>query len=256
MNSYPGIDYSGPVSKVNRDPENGIRYGVISTNSLTEYFWDSVENDYGDPTCPKCGEPALDSGHDDIPASEDREDWEYHGNDFACIDCKYTFWSDQAYPDEALGWHINDGTYQVIGCLDNDAMVIKSPYYTMAQFCSPCVPGAGNLDNACAAGIPSYCFGHDWFDGGVAPYPVYLVSTGNQIIAERHDVLCQNCQGRGHDTVERLARVRQDTPANICYLINDGQIRVTGFDGAARFDCFRCAGKGTEFKIIEREVQA
>jgi hypothetical protein len=54
-------------------------------------------------------------------------------------------------------------------------MVVKSPFYTYAQFCSPCVPGAGNLDNPMAEGVKTYCLGHDWFEGGVAPYPVWRV---------------------------------------------------------------------------------
>ena len=32
--NYPGIDYSGFGSKSNRDPETGIRYGVISQHSI------------------------------------------------------------------------------------------------------------------------------------------------------------------------------------------------------------------------------
>ncbi|MDO8705366.1 MAG: hypothetical protein Q7J84_10515 [Sulfuricaulis sp.] len=189
MSDYPGIDYAGPGSQVNRDVDTGIRYGVISMHSLNpDVIYDAQELDYGTAHCPKCGNPALDSGDDSIPATGDREDWDYKGNDYACIDCKYTFWSDSAFPDEACGWSIDDGEYKVVNCLDNDAMIIKSPYYTMAQFCSPCVPGAGNLDNACAAGIPSYCFGHDWFDGNKAPYPVFLVATGELVPAESEKV--------------------------------------------------------------------
>jgi len=32
--------------------------------------------------------------------------------------------------------------------------------------------------NAC------YCFGHDWFEDGKAPYPVYSVETGELVEAE------------------------------------------------------------------------
>src|SRR5690606_21275898 len=37
--------------------------------------------------------------------------------------------------------------YKITGCLDFDLFVLNSPYFTFAQFCSPCVPGAGNLDS-------------------------------------------------------------------------------------------------------------
>lgn len=180
--SYPGIDYS--LGKSNFDPETGIHFGVISCHSLSDALYDAQEFDYGDATCPKCCNPVVDSGDDSIPATCDREDWDYSGNDFACLDCKSTFWSDQCYSDEPIGWSIDDGEYKVIDCLDSDAMVIKSPFYTMAQFCSPCVPGAGSLDNPCDDGAKSYCFGHDWFETGRAPYPVYSVETGAAVLPE------------------------------------------------------------------------
>jgi hypothetical protein len=88
-----------------------------------------------------------------------------------------------------------------------DIMIIKSPYYTYAQFCSPCAPGAGYLMNwfkmengyspetlgieqfekmAQAAGFPKvYCFGHDWFGNGIAPYPVFNVETGELVKADK-----------------------------------------------------------------------
>lgn len=100
-------------------------------------------------------------------------------------------------------------------CLDNDAFIIKSPYYTYAQFCSPCVPGAGNLDNpyipsghakeqimlvrhiapnaeweafkshAEDAGFPKvFCLGYDWFDEfNTCPYPfIFKVENGEPVI--------------------------------------------------------------------------
>lgn len=178
MATYPGIDYSGTGATCNRDATNGIRYGVISTGSLTECFWDSVENDYGEATCPKCGNPAEEGCIDDEP---DYPDWTDHGSDYFCRDCHYSFNSENAFPEEALGWSIDDGEYKVIDCLDTDAMIILAPYYTYAQFCSPCVPGAGNLDTPMAEGVKCYCFGHSWFDGEQAPYPVFRVDTGEEV---------------------------------------------------------------------------
>lgn len=87
---------------------------------------------------------------------------------------------------------------------DTDIFVIKSPFFTYCQFCSPCAPGAGYLMNwfklspmadgtetkisdrpetfkalAENAGFPkTYCFGHDFFDDNRAPYPVFSVATG------------------------------------------------------------------------------
>jgi hypothetical protein len=30
-----------------------------------------------------------------------------------------------------------------------------------------------------------YCFGHDWFEGGKAPYPVFSVKTGELVLPEK-----------------------------------------------------------------------
>lgn len=188
MSAYPGIDYSGPGATCNRDLESGIRYGVISCNSLGDGFYDAQEMDYGTPHCPKCGNDAITIMQDVPAAYEDYETARHECTDYACESCKYLFGSESAYPDEAQGWHIDDGEYKVIDCLDNDAMVIASPYYTIVQFCSPCVPGAGNLDNACEDGARTYCFGHDWFEDNKAPYPVFLVFTGEPVPAPESEV--------------------------------------------------------------------
>lgn len=85
--------------------------------------------------------------------------------------------------DEPIGWKIEDKEYEIYDCLDSDVMIVKSPYYTFARYCSPCVPGAGNLNSADPEGVKTYCLGHDWFEGGKAPYPVYRVDT-NELVSE------------------------------------------------------------------------
>ncbi len=179
---YVGIDY-GLIGQTNRDAQTGIHYGVISQNSVGQAWYEDSEPDYGEPTCPKCGREILDSGDDAIPPTEQREHWDYKGNDFACIVCESTFWSDAVYGDEPLGYSYEGEGYKLSSCFDSDIFVLDSPYYTFAQFCSPCVPGAGNLDNAMEEGIKTYCLGHDWFEEGKAPYPVYSVESGELIAA-------------------------------------------------------------------------
>jgi hypothetical protein len=49
--------------------------------------------------------------------------------------------------------------------------VFKSPYVTECKFCSPCVPGAGDLDNPIKDGIKTYCLDSSWFENKTAPYP-------------------------------------------------------------------------------------
>lgn len=196
---YPGIDYGGPGSTVNRDLGSGIHYGVIGCNSVGQSLYDSQEFDYGPPHCPFCGTEIP----EDLNQNDDQVCPHCGGEDIDVSDC---------YPDEPAGWHIDDGEYVITDCLRNDAMVIKSPYYTYAQFCSPCVPGAGNLDNAYtpkrdglisrllpetvrmlaeSAGFPKvFCLGYDWFDEfNPCPYPVMFRVDSNE------PVLSQSTEG-------------------------------------------------------------
>lgn len=52
--------------------------------------------------------------------------------------------------------------YIIQTCGDGDWFVIKSPYYTMCEECSPCAPNTGYIVNE--GGTKSYCLGPDWFD--------------------------------------------------------------------------------------------
>ena len=179
---YAGIDYG--VGKTNVDVKTGIRFGVISQNSVTQAWCDSAEADYGEPHCPKCGNEAI--AYDEYSGESDDEmdTWdhaEHECDDYVCCDCQYVFGSESAYGDEPAGWTLDDGEYKATDCLDSDIMILSSPYYTLAQYCSPCCPGAGNLDCAMDGGHKTYCFGHDWFDEGKAPYPVYSVETGELV---------------------------------------------------------------------------
>jgi hypothetical protein len=172
--SYTGIDYG--LGQSNVDSETGIRFGVISQNSVLQAWADSSEGYYGEPTCGNCGNPAV-----EFDTLEGREAWDDCGRDYMCVECKRTFWSDQAYSDEALGYSFEGDGYKLTDCLDTDIFVLKSPYFTYAQFCSPCVPGAGNLDTPCSNGPKTYALGHDWFEDGKAPYTVYSVETGEVV---------------------------------------------------------------------------
>lgn len=170
-----GIDYG--LGQSNIDKATGIRYGVISSHSVPYEYQEDFEMDYGKAHCQHCGNEAIASA--DLPEEFEDAEWN-HGMDYACIECKRTFWSDEAFSDEPLGWSYEQEGYTLTNCLDSDIFVIKSPYYTHAQFCSPCVPGAGNLDNAMPDGAKTYCLGHEWFEDG-APYPVYSVADGTLV---------------------------------------------------------------------------
>jgi len=79
---------------------------------------------------------------------------------------------------EPIGWQYEGDGYQLVDCLDSDVMVLKSPYYTFTMFCSPSVPGTGDLNNPVEGGVKTYCLGNDWFEDSEAPYPIYSVETG------------------------------------------------------------------------------
>lgn len=149
-----GIDYG--LGSTNVDTRTGIRYGCISQHSILQAWSDESEPDYGEP--------------DDLT--------ELTAEEFDQIEpCGYTFEGDG---------------YVMVDCLNSDVLVIKSPFYTFGPYCSPCVPGAVSLDSAGdffeddkpaldAACLPrAYCPGHDWFDTGVASYPVFGMISGRQ----------------------------------------------------------------------------
>jgi hypothetical protein len=165
-----GIDYSGGMS--NYDPETGIHYGVIPINDLHEWAWDSFE-DNQPPTCPKCG-------------NEMKEDTTKNAKDYRCKKCRQSFYSQDAFSDDVHSWELSDGDYKAFVDSYNDVWVVKSPFYTFAQFCSPCAPGAGHLRYPLPRddGVKTYCFGHDWFPDDRAPYAVYRVANNSLVPPE------------------------------------------------------------------------
>jgi hypothetical protein len=98
--------------------------------------------------------------------------------------------SEAVFPDDYDEEEICDGpldyAYEKDGykCFqfadDTDIFIEKSPYYTYCGFCSPCAPGAGYLMDE--GNVKAYCFDHDWFEDGIAPYKVYDVKTNKEVM--------------------------------------------------------------------------
>jgi ribosomal protein L37AE/L43A len=170
------IDYGNGLTNI--DHATGIRYGVISAHEVTQAWADSSEADYGDPTCPRCGGAVVEydgDTHDDYAGSGVA--------DYACETCERYWESGDCYGEEPRAWTLEDAEYTASQSGDDsDIFVLKSPYYTLAEYCSPCAPGAGYIMNE--GDVKAYCFGHDWFDEGVAPYAVYSVETGELVPAQ------------------------------------------------------------------------
>ena len=192
-----GYDYGLGVTNI--DTETGIRFGVICSHDISLAWDDTAEAVYGDPTCPQCGNPAqdIDCAPEDY---RNLDDWTVQGNDRCCPECKFIFSEDCAYPDIPLEWVINEDEYQAVSVGDDpDIFLCKSPYYTHAQFCSPCAPGACHLGHPTPDGEKTYCFGHDWFENEVAPYPVYRVSDNQLVPPPLHDRSDDTTYRAGYD---------------------------------------------------------
>ena len=185
-----GIDYSGPGSTANRDPETGIRYGIIPLHALAQYTEEEFEAVYF-IGCPQCG---TEWSHEVQIGAEVRDDVKMFWNPdvkvktrgTTCPECGKFVQEDHEVGDEPIDHKLDDGTYQARLDSSNEVWCFKSPYFTRAQFCSPCAPGACYLASPTPDGERAYCFGHDWFDGNVAPYPVYSVETGELVQPVMH----------------------------------------------------------------------
>lgn len=152
------------------DHKTGIRYGVIPFHDVLQSWCDESEGDYGAPCCPKCGNEAIDLNSEDVPETipdldDSPEDWENDGVDYACECCKYSFDSCEAYGDEPMGYYVDTDELKAYQTQDDcDIFITHSEYYTRAQYCSPCAPGAGYLRNPCDDGPRVFCLPPDWFE--------------------------------------------------------------------------------------------
>ncbi len=199
--NYPGIDYAGPGSTVNRDSLTGIRYGIIRGNDLMAEVLDDITV-HGEDLGFKAAEEELKT--ELRHALEDYfSDWADSKrltnaveNAFDALDG----WADGI--DTSGPWQWEKEGYSVRLAEDGDVWVFKSPFYTYAQFCSPCAPGAchlGNpLDVKVQAGIASilnagegetfvnsnqcYCLDRSWFDDEKAPYRMWRVDTNEEVL--------------------------------------------------------------------------
>lgn len=190
----------------NRDPETGIRYGVIPFNDLYncgEQFFDGADDltfiDYQQEAKDSIRR-GLESALENYPVKPERikdvalEIFESLEDDI-----------NGGYEPDCPREKYEDGEYEILKLDETDLFVAKSPFFTFARECSPCAPGACYLrdsiseeDGAKAKYSPEqfeefanhngrphlkcYCLGHEWFDeDNPAPYAVYSVATGELV---------------------------------------------------------------------------
>jgi hypothetical protein len=193
-----GIDYG--FGRTNIDTETGIRFGVIPIHDVTQAWCDSSEAHYAD-VCPACG-AELDEQTEVCECGQEIND-----------DC-YDAEPDVFFVDA-------DGLRAYQSADSTDIFIEESPYFTYAQFCSPCAPGACHLRNPLDEPHPdnrAFCFGHDWFEDGQAPYQVYSVKTGKPVPpVDQHqvdgNVRCFNCGETVYSDLAALDR----TGWALCY---------------------------------------
>ncbi|GAG25044.1 unnamed protein product, partial [marine sediment metagenome] len=122
-----GIDYG--LGQTNIDHETGIRYGVISINSGVLQAWsDASQPHYGCVNCEHC---LMEHDTEDIPDT---------------CECGMDLQNLMEFAEPLSYAYVEDG-YQAEAGEDGDIFVMKSPFFTYAQFCSPCAPGAVHLEN-------------------------------------------------------------------------------------------------------------
>lgn len=174
MSSNAGFDYGRGVTNI--DAKTGIRYGVISESSLP--LW----SEEAEPVYPEFTADEIRNGLEggkysaaELEAMDDDElqelasDWD--------VECTGT-----EYQKEGYEMHAGTDGFGI--------WVLRSPFYTLARFCSPCAPGAGDLDAIDADnGVKTFAPGHDWYESGHAPYPVYSVKTGARVLSDGAMVL-------------------------------------------------------------------
>ena len=108
-----GIDYGN--GKTNINIKTGIRYGVLPVNDVGQAWVDDAESDYGDPTCPECGE-IVDTAADNCGSCNDELD-------------------DDCYPDSPLSWYVDTPELKATQSGDDcDIFIVESEYYTRAGF--------------------------------------------------------------------------------------------------------------------------
>ena len=171
----------------NYDEKTGISYGVISPHAIDQDVLNDLYNDGTDPHYENAKEALM----DDIRSLCDN-----HGLDFEQIDTD-TFIDEMNKHYESCGdgqcdYSDKDYTLHISG--DNFGIfVIKSPYYTYCRKCSPCAPGAGDLNNPLDIEEievldnydRAYCLGPEYFgesEYDKLPYRVFRVDSDEEVL--------------------------------------------------------------------------
>lgn len=198
----------------NFDEKTGIRYGVISPQSISSWSMDEIYQNGTDPYY----ENMKKEINDLVDEMISNTNWAISDDAIAGIKDLIMDDLNEGYenPDGAMDYSDNDYDLHVSG--DNFGIfVMRSPYYTYCRDCSPCAPGAGDLDYPIGvfpvngdlnltvdkesyeafliAGDPrcyrsgkTLCLGPEWFDtedeqySRKIPYRVFRVDNDQEVV--------------------------------------------------------------------------
>ena len=132
----------------NMNSETGIRYGVVALDSLEDWVWDEFFHQGTNETQEAV---AKEYNVENMPEDEQQAFW------------------DNYYADEEEYSLETDGMSLGLSYLGGAPLVyvFQSPHMTQARECSPCIPGAGNLDSQEVGSFDCYTLPQDWFRNNV-----------------------------------------------------------------------------------------
>ena len=160
--NYVGIDYG--LGKANIDNETGIRYGVIGYNSLNPEALNDIFMEGRNLSYENYMKETMKEIKDGL--EEVLRNYLYGGDPEWIVNHIHEnieeSLSEEYEENEDYYLYEKDG--YIIETTDLGLYILKSPFITRAMFCSPCCPGAGDLDNPTDNGVLTYCLGRDWFD--------------------------------------------------------------------------------------------
>jgi hypothetical protein len=176
----------------NYDEKTGIRYGVISPHAISNFALDEIYTNGTDPQYEE-GKTRL---TDDITKILNGYGFSVGQIDEVLSPVIDIF--NESYENDGSGiMDYSDKDYDLHVSGDNFGIfVMRSPYYTFCRGCSPCAPGAGDLNNPLNTdehevldiGDRALCLGPEWFDtdndqySHKIPYRVFRVDTDEEVV--------------------------------------------------------------------------
>ena len=176
----------------NYDEKTGIHYGVISPNNIsgdalndicfgsnsTDPHYEAGKTELIDDLKRFCEDHYLNFDHIDEDQFIDQYSDQYENSD-----------GQFDYEDSEYILHVSGDNFGIF--------VIKSPFYTFTRLCSPCAPGAGDLNNPAKIdrrftdrsdpgftnGVETYCLPREYFDEySPIQYRYYNVSDDKEVL--------------------------------------------------------------------------